>query len=131
LNKGNEAEHACWKNGVVTLYSCSSVGVVAGFFCTKSRSHFFHVHVNRPFMRPYPNPTTRIGAGTSTGRRRRKNGFEHQMRCKFDHMSMTPGANVRNEETGRTAKCDACKLQPRELGHLQSSHGHVESVVAV
>ena len=37
------------------------------------------------------------------------------------------------EETGRTAKCDACKLQPRELGHLQRSHGHVqvESIVLV
>lgn len=34
LNKGNEAEHACWKNGIVTLYSCSSVGVVAVFVVT-------------------------------------------------------------------------------------------------
>jgi hypothetical protein len=64
--KGGELEHACWKNGIFTLYSCSSVGVVAVFFFTKSGCRFFHVHVNRPFMRPYPTPTTRIVAGRST-----------------------------------------------------------------
>ena len=41
LNKGNELEHACWKNGVVTLYSCSSVGVVAVFFLVQSQEATF------------------------------------------------------------------------------------------
>jgi len=45
-------------NGVFTLYNCSSVGVVA--VSQVKNASFSHLHVNRPFMRPYPNPTTRI-----------------------------------------------------------------------
>lgn len=54
--KGGELEHACWKNGIFTLYSCSSVGVVAVFFFYQVRMPLLSCSCEQTFHETISDP---------------------------------------------------------------------------